>query len=1104
MQSMHVNTHAISIILALFAGDVIQTHELNSLPNDVCKECAGLPIVICTIAKALKNKSLPSDWKVALQELRAPSPTKFIGFLEKEYMKMALSYNYLRDEELKKTFLISSLMDNNTSISDLFKHVMCLDILEGANLTMEDARDRLDKLVRDLKDASLLLDGFRSEQFTMHDAIRVVAITIAYVDHHVFTSKNDIEREWRDKDKLKKCTKISLHGNSTIISQLQPKDFDCPALEYFYMSSSYLKISEDFFKVMPKLKVLNLVQLHQSSLPSSIHLLKNLRTLCLDDSTINDVAIIGKLKKLKVLSLKHSFIKELPEEIGELTELRLLDLSNCKQLQVIVPNVMSKLLQLEEFHIKVCPIQWKVDVLKELKLLSNLSSVELDVRDNKVLPKNLFAKELKRYKISIGDFWKIFREYGELEHYGEHELLRTLEVQFNSVKSLEELHGFKNIELVQLAEFSEDENSVEVSKFDLQSNEMIPLFNEKVIFTNFRMLVLYNISLRKIWDSRISTFSQNLKRLKVDRCGKMTHVFPFSIAKSLKQLQCLEIIDCEVLEKIVDEGAEVVVNSIFPQVTELVLKRLPKLTIFYPGTHVSEFPMLKRLVIEYCENLTSRYLGLQDDNKKGALPKSESKFLCLENKINHNLEEFELQDGVREIRWQSQYKVLTISLDKANIPLGLLQRFQGVKRLELYVCEYKEIKSVSNLPNLEDLYVMHCMKLMSLLPSSTSFQNLKVLDVWRVSGLVALTTPSMAKSLVQLRELRISNCGMLVEIVENEGEATTSTEIVFDNLKLLSLKVLESLTYFCSGNYSFNFSSLEELIIKKCSNMKTFSQGMLSTPKLHKVNYEELEIENKGNDLNKIIHGLCKKKDEEISIDFKHKTFKDDNSIEICYNQHPTSFYQNLTHLILWNCGNIKYAFSPSIAKTLHQFQQLKIRYCMALEEIVTKEEGANAMVNFVFPNVTLLKLENLPNLTVFYPEIHTSEWPKLKELVVRNCVKYLSFKSITKESEIDSLDPKAIFLDDKINSHLEVFEFQNGLAEITWQNKSKTLEISYDKSAYIPIGPLQRFYKLKKLQLNGCNYKEIKMLSDLPSLEVLDVSWCEMLLSPLLSTPSF
>ncbi|XP_031285929.1 putative disease resistance protein At3g15700 [Pistacia vera] len=65
-------------------GGVIQTRELNSLPQDVCKECGGLPIVICTIAKALKNKRRPSNWKVALRELKAPSPANFIGLLEKE------------------------------------------------------------------------------------------------------------------------------------------------------------------------------------------------------------------------------------------------------------------------------------------------------------------------------------------------------------------------------------------------------------------------------------------------------------------------------------------------------------------------------------------------------------------------------------------------------------------------------------------------------------------------------------------------------------------------------------------------------------------------------------------------------------------------------------------------------------------------------------------------------------------------------------------------------------------------------------------------------------------------------------------------------------
>ncbi|XP_044478011.1 probable disease resistance protein At4g27220 isoform X1 [Mangifera indica] len=312
-------------------GDVIQTRELYSLSNEVCKECGGLPIVICTIAKALKNKSHPSDWKVALQELRAPTPTKFTGFLEEEYTKIALSYKYLRDE-LKKLFLFSSLLENNTSISDLFKHVVCLDILEGANLTMEEARDRLDKLVRDLKDASLLLGELKSKQFAMHDVVRVVAITIAYVDYHVFTTRNDVEREWKDRDKLKKCTKISLLGNSPIISQLWPNYFSFPNLEYFYitnMRKSSFKFPKDIFKVMPKLRVMNLVGLQQPSLLSSVVLLTSLQSLCLDYSEVKNFAIIRKLKTLKVLSLQNSIIKEFPIELGQLIQLRLLDLSEC-------------------------------------------------------------------------------------------------------------------------------------------------------------------------------------------------------------------------------------------------------------------------------------------------------------------------------------------------------------------------------------------------------------------------------------------------------------------------------------------------------------------------------------------------------------------------------------------------------------------------------------------------------------------------------------------------------------------------------------------------------------------------------------------------------
>ncbi|XP_044478014.1 probable disease resistance protein At1g61310 [Mangifera indica] len=602
-------------------GNVIQTRELYSLPNDVCKECGGLPIVISIIAKALKNKSRLSDWKYALQELRAPSPAKFTGFLEKDYTKIALSYKYLRDDELKKTFLISSLMKNNTSILDLFKHVVCLDILGGVNLTMEDARDRLDKLVDDLKDACLLLNGVESEQFAMHDLVRAIATTIAYVDHHVFTMRNDVERDWKDRDKLKKCTKISLPGNNTIISQLLPSDLDCPDLEYFSvsnMSNPSFEILKDSFTMLSKLKVLNLVELQQLSLPSSIIVLTNLQTLCLDNSEIKDFAIIGKLETLKVLSLQELDIEVFPLELGQLTQLRLLDLSDCRQLKVITPNVISQLSKLEEFYIKGCPIKWKHEVLKELKLLSNLTSLELDIEDNNVLPKDFISKELRRYKITIG-----------YEYYEDprSKYLRILEIACNSPISQEELYGINNVEVLRIVKSLDDEE-------DLDKKQMLPLFNEKVIFTNLMVLKLVNISFGRIWKSQLSTFSfQNLTQMMLVKCDKIKHVFPFSIAKSLEQLQYLMIKDCKVLDKNVEKERTEVVNFIFPRITKLELTDLPKLTIFYQGTDALELPILKTLKIVRCPNFTLRCQSFQDNNEDGEIQDSESKSIFFGQKI---------------------------------------------------------------------------------------------------------------------------------------------------------------------------------------------------------------------------------------------------------------------------------------------------------------------------------------------------------------------------------------------------------------------------------------------------------------------------------------
>ncbi|XP_044467179.1 probable disease resistance protein At4g27220 isoform X1 [Mangifera indica] len=893
------------------AGKVIQKHDLHPLQKDVCKECGGLPLVISAIAKALTNKCYPSDWECALQDLKGLSEVKYTRFLEKEYMKIGLSYKYLSDE-LKKTFLISSLMENNTSISDLFKHVVCLNILGGVNLTMEGARKRLDKLVRDLKDACLLLDGFESGQFAMHDVIRDVAILFAHEEYHVFTTRNDVERDWKDRDKLKKCTKISLPGKSTIISQLWPNDLACPNLEYFYrtdMQNSSFEIPEDFFTVMPNLRVLNLVGLRQMSLPSSIHHLTNLQTLCLDYSNIGGVPIIGKLKKLKVLSLRNSYIKEFPTEVGQLTELRLLDLSDCYYLKVIAPHVISKLSNLEELYLKECLIQWKIEVLRELKLLSNLTSVELDIEDHKVLLEEFFTRKLIKYKISVGNWW--------YKHptICEQECLRILKLIFNPTIHLEELCGIKNVELLCLAEYlddededededDEDEDTLEHSKFHLQSNEITPLFNEKVILPDLKVLVLKNIISRKIWDSELPSSSfQNLKELILSRCTKIKFVFPYTITKNLQQLQYLKIKDCIDLEEIVatEEITEAAASFVFPEVTFLELKNLPKLATFYPGIHTLECPKLKKLVVKNCD--------------KFKMLNSEANSLCLDHMVHfRDLEVLKLKNISFEKIWDNQL-------------------------------------STSSYQSLTHLALLECDKIKYVFPLS------------------------IAKSLQQLQYLELTSCKVLERIVAPEEGTEASVNFFFPQVSTMKLQYLPEFTDFYPEIHTSEWPKLKELVVKDCPKFKMFTSEANSLCLDQKVHFCDLKI-----------------------LELKNISFE-----KICDSQLSTSSYQNLTHLALFECDKIKYVFPLSIAKSLQQLQYLELTSCKVLERIVAPEEGTEAAVNFFFPQVSTVKLYNLPE----FIGIHTSEWLKLKELMVKDCPK---FKMFTSESNSLCLDQKVSF----------------------------------------------------------------------------------------------
>ncbi|KAH9688685.1 Disease resistance protein [Citrus sinensis] len=843
-------------------GDCIENGELKSVATEIVKECAGLPIAIVPVARALRNKRL-SEWKDALLEFRRPSLRNFTGTTQVAYKSIELSYNHLNGEELKKTFLLIGYTFFSC-VEDLLCYGMGLGLFQNIN-TLEEARDRAHTLVDKLKNSCLLLDGRSSEWFSMHDVVRDVARSIASRDQHVFAVENEVVplTSWPDKDTLKVCTAISLKNSN--ISE-PPQGFECPQLKFLCIGChASLRIPDKFFTGMTELRVLDFTKMHLLALPSSLGLLQNLQTLSLDDCELGDIAIIGDLKKLVILTLRGSDMKELVGEIGQLTQLKLLDLRRCYRLRVIAANVISSLSRLEELYIGQSPIQWgKVEgvdgerrnaSLHELNNLSKLTSLEILIQDEKTLPRDLsFFKMLQRYRILIGDQRRWDGPSDEISRIFRLMLASGANICLNEghimqLKGIEDLtlDGLPDIKNI-LCELGR-EGFPHLNRLEIRRNGNIVRLVDTMDCTPARTTafpLLESLFLRDLRNLEeicrgpltAESFCK-LKTIRVEGCDKLKNVFPLVIGRGLQQLQSVKVSSCQNMEVFFaaergdessnNNGTEVIELT---QLRTLELHSLPQLTSFCTGDlHFEKvFPNLEELRVD------EKHIGLFPEDWL-------CKLKCLDVWHDESSTILSLDDFLQRFH---TIKILFIGGDSEALYTSFKNVENGMEAMMRGINHRRELKQIfkqesSNAKDLEKLSIFMCDNLTHLVPSSTSFQNLTTLTVWGCHGMINVLTSSTARSLVRLRQMTIKVCVMITEIVADEDDEgdnyAAQDEIVFSELKELNLSNLQSLTSFsCSGNNcAFKFPSLERLVVNRCPNMKIFSEGELSTPKLQKV-----------------------------------------------------------------------------------------------------------------------------------------------------------------------------------------------------------------------------------------------------------------------------
>ncbi|KAL5807586.1 hypothetical protein ACOSQ4_030319 [Xanthoceras sorbifolium] len=852
-------------------ADPAKQSDFNLIAIEIIRYCAGLPIAIATTANALKNKIL-SDWKDALDQLRRSNPRHIKGMDTKVYSAIELSYNLLESEEAKSLFLLCGLVHAGGSVSSdyLLRYGTGLGLFENVT-TLEEGRNRVQMLINNLKARCLLLDGFEKRFVKMHDIVHAVAVSIASTNKLMFNIQNVTNLKEMLEERLPKdATAISLPYKDI---SLLPERLEYSKLNLFFlfMTDISLQIPEAFFEGMKELKVLDLGNIDLLSLPSSLHGLTKLQTLCMDECLLGDIATIGDLKKLEVLSFARSDLERLPAEIQHLTQLKLLDLDSCSKLKVITPNVISSLTQLEELYMGNSFVQWEVKgqsnaSLSELKQLSSLTTLELHVLDAQIIPHDLLIfDKLERYKIFIGDVW---------DWSGKYETSRTLKLKLNNsiylgnwVKSLlhrtedlylDELKGVKNV-LYQL----NGEGFQQLKHLHVQNGPELQYLVNSIewglcnVFPKLESLFLHNlINLEQIYHGQLVTESfSKLRIIKVRKCDRLRHLFSFSMAKNLLQLQEIEVIGCKRLEEIIFVESEEQVHQNgsnrrieFTQLCALTLQCLPRLTDF-------------------------------------------------------SFNAFTPNIGSQEILAEDEYGV-SMSLFSQNVVLPSLQKLK--------------LSSIN----------IGCTWLDQLPGISSCCQALTNLTLEECNGLKFLFSYSMVKSLVVLEMLEIRNSKSIEGIINTE-ELRGEGKVVFPKLIKLQLKGLPNLIKFGS-RISVEFSSMTQLSIEDCPKLKTFSFSSALTSGDIKQG-EQVEEINWQDD----IHPLFNQKVVVPTLTSLNLSSIPIPTIWHNQLQPMSSYFQSLKEIIIDGCDTLKYVFSSSMAKSLIHLETLEIFNCKIMELVI-------------------------------------------------------------------------------------------------------------------------------------------------------------------------
>ncbi|KAL2336508.1 hypothetical protein Fmac_010954 [Flemingia macrophylla] len=509
------------------------------------------------------------------------------------------------------------------------------------------------------------------------------------------------------------------------------------------------------------------------------------------------------------------------------------------------------------------------------------------------------------------------------------------------------------------------------------------------IDTNLQSISLKELpKLKQVWsiDPRGILNFKKLQSIDVTSCKMLRNVFPTSVAKDVRKIEYISITDCERMMEIFAREDGLEANNeplVFHELTNMKLYDLPNMEHFCKGSYTL-FSNLEYMEIGIEEASKCKWLWSDTDNYTMHRLKD---LTISSDSYGEEIDLYRFLYRMPNLEKLSLERIVPITANITTQQLGV------VLHLKELVLSSSQIKDIGFLryPVLERLSLKECDNLSVLAPPSVSLTYLTFLEVKGCDGLRNLMASSTAKSLVQLKTMKVIGCNEIEEIVTGEGDEVI--EIVFNNLITIELVGLKLLKSFCNyENCRLKFPSLEILVVRECPMMETFSKNMESPPKLKNILGVEGDGEAKWQwegDLNATI---LKVFNDKVSFRYSEdlSLFRYPELIEQLWQPCKLqNYFGNLKRLEACFCRRLVHVIPSHLLACFENLEELRVLGCRKTEVIfnITDEIREKKKALGIIPLKRLI-LEGLPKLEHVWKKDPEGiiDLQVLRVMIVRQC----------------------------------------------------------------------------------------------------------------------